>query len=89
MSGPSNNPEAAWVEHNVSQLLYFRSLSLRAKLEAIEGMAAVVRRLQKMALQENVWVKVAHFLLKTEEACRSGPSGADIPRHVIHTHDVG
>jgi hypothetical protein len=35
-----------WEDHNLSQLRYFRSLSLREKLEALEGMADVVRRLQ-------------------------------------------
>ena len=48
-----NDPESpflpeitGWEEHNLSQLRYFRSLSLREKLEAVEGMADVVRRFQ-------------------------------------------
>ncbi len=39
---------SAWLEHNLSQLRYFRSLSLRAKLEAVQGMADVVRRFRQM-----------------------------------------
>ena len=39
---------SAWSEHNLSQLKYFRSLSLREKLEVVQGMADVVRRFQKM-----------------------------------------
>jgi len=42
------DPNAAWIEHNLSQLRYFRSLSLRAKLEAVQGMADVVRRFRQM-----------------------------------------
>lgn len=40
-----------WDEHNLSQLRYFRSLSLRAKLGAVEGMADVVRHFQSMRNQ--------------------------------------
>ena len=29
--------DAAWAQHNLSQLRYFRALSLRARLEAVEG----------------------------------------------------
>ncbi len=39
---------AARLEHNLSQLHYFRSLSLRAKLEAVQGMADVVRRFRQL-----------------------------------------
>lgn len=38
----------AWEEHNLSQLRYFRSLSLREKMEAVEGMADVLRRFEEM-----------------------------------------
>ena len=38
----------AWEEHNLSQLRHFQSLSLRAKMKAVQGMADVVRRLQQM-----------------------------------------
>lgn len=41
-----------WREHNLSQLLYFRSLSLREKLEAVEGMAEIVRLLERMRAKE-------------------------------------
>jgi hypothetical protein len=43
--------ERGWDEHNLSQLRYFRSLSLREKLQAVEGMADVVRRLQQIRAQ--------------------------------------
>lgn len=39
--------EEAWREHNLSQLRYFRSLSLREKFLALEGMADVIRRLEE------------------------------------------
>lgn len=40
--------QRAWEEHNLSQLRYFRSLSLREKMEAVEGMADVLRRFEEM-----------------------------------------
>lgn len=43
-----NPGQAAWEAHNVSQLAYFRSLSLREKMHAVQGMADVVRRLDEM-----------------------------------------
>ncbi len=39
---------AAWEAHNISQLVYFRSLSLREKMQAVQGMADVVRRFEEM-----------------------------------------
>ena len=48
---PAPRPESeqlAWKEHSVSQLRYFRSLSLREKMEAVQGMADVVRRFGEM-----------------------------------------
>ncbi len=45
---PSKGSDAAWIEHNISQLRYFNSLSLRQKLEAVEGMADVVRHFRQM-----------------------------------------
>ncbi len=44
--------DEAWRAHNLSQLLYFRSLSLREKFEAVEGMAEVVRLLERMRAEE-------------------------------------
>jgi hypothetical protein len=38
----------AWETHNVSQLVYFRSLSLSEKMQAVQGMADVVRRFEEM-----------------------------------------
>ena len=40
------NEDDAWREHNLSQLRYFRSLSLREKLLSLEGMAEIVRLLE-------------------------------------------
>lgn len=40
--------QAAWEAHNISQLVYFRSLSLREKMQAVQGMADVVRRFEEM-----------------------------------------
>lgn len=40
--------DLAWREHNLSQLRYFRSLTLRKKLEAVQGMADVIRRFAEM-----------------------------------------
>lgn len=55
----------AWQAHNLSQLMYFRSLSLRAKLEAVEGMAEVVRLLERMRARER------------EHSSTDGPRAAD------------
>lgn len=41
----SENWEADWEGDRRFKLRYFRSLSMREKLEAIEGMAEIVRRL--------------------------------------------
>lgn len=40
-----------WDEHNLAQLRYFRLLPLREKLQAVEGMADVVRRFQQIRAQ--------------------------------------
>ena len=48
-SGP--DPDAvkrSWQKHNLEHFLYFRSLSLYTKLEAVEGMADMVRRFQEL-----------------------------------------
>ena len=45
------DPEGAWREHQLAQLRYFRSLTLRAKMEAVQGMADVVRRFEEMRRQ--------------------------------------
>ena len=39
---------AAWEAHNISQLVYFSSLSLREKMQAVQGLADVVRRFEEM-----------------------------------------
>jgi hypothetical protein len=44
----SETQHKAWVEHNLSQLAYFQSLSLREKMHAVQGMADVVRRFDEM-----------------------------------------
>ena len=40
--------EAAWKEHNLVQLRYFRSLSLRNKMTAIEELCKIEQRFQQM-----------------------------------------
>jgi hypothetical protein len=45
---PGEAVKAAWGRHNLEQLLYFRSLSLRQKLQAVEGMCDVARRFEQM-----------------------------------------
>ena len=48
---PSQTDDArkvAWDRHNLDQLLYFRALSLRQKLLAVEGMCDVARRFEQM-----------------------------------------
>ena len=52
-SDKSDEQELAWREHNLSQLRYFKSLSLRSKLEAVEGMADVIRRFDEMRRNGN------------------------------------
>ena len=44
----TGSEQAAWEAHNISQLVYFRSLSLREKIQAVQGMADVVRRFEEM-----------------------------------------
>jgi hypothetical protein len=52
----SRRERAAWRAHNLLQPLYFRSLSLREKLEAVEGMAEVGRLLERMRAAEKTKV---------------------------------
>jgi len=53
MTDPIKAPDvdSAWREHSLSQLRYFRSLSLRARMEAVQGMADVIRRFEEMRRQ--------------------------------------
>ncbi|MFN0314851.1 MAG: hypothetical protein ACKVQA_07430 [Burkholderiales bacterium] len=48
---PPKADRLGWDEHELSQLRYFRSLSLSEKLKAVEGMADVVRHFQYMRSQ--------------------------------------
>jgi hypothetical protein len=50
MTTDTGNPQDldAWAQHNLSQLRYFRSLSLREKFQAVEGMADIWRQLEQM-----------------------------------------
>ncbi len=43
----------AWQKHNQEHFLYFRTLSLYTKLEAVEGMADTVRRFQDLRDRRN------------------------------------
>jgi hypothetical protein len=47
-SGDRTPQERSWEEHNLSQLRHFRSLSLREKMEAVQGMADVLQRFEEM-----------------------------------------
>lgn len=44
----------AWHKHNLEHFRYFRSLSLRTKLEAVQGMADIVRRFQELHAQRKL-----------------------------------
>ena len=48
MDKPDHSAADAWERHNRSQLRYFRSLSVRQKMEAVEGMADLVRHFERM-----------------------------------------
>lgn len=65
--------EPGWEEHNLSQLKYFRSLTLRQKLEAVEGMADVVRRFQQMRAEGG-------FTKASQKADATGPAAASTVR---------
>ncbi len=45
------NKQAAWSAHECEQLRHFQSLSLRQKMEAVQGMADVLRRFKDMRRQ--------------------------------------
>lgn len=51
---PDKKTQEAWREHELSQLKYFNSLSLRAKLQAVEGMADVVRRFEQLRAEGKI-----------------------------------
>ncbi|MCH8261804.1 MAG: hypothetical protein IIA77_01970 [Proteobacteria bacterium] len=38
----------AWHKHDLENFQYFRSLDIRTKFSAVEGMADTVRKLQKL-----------------------------------------
>jgi hypothetical protein len=48
----NDKEQIAWREHNLSQLRYFKSLSLREKIQALENMAAVVQRFEQMRVEK-------------------------------------
>ena len=50
----SESIKRAWNKHNLEHFRYFRSLSLRTKLEAVEGMADIVRRFQELSTQRKI-----------------------------------
>jgi hypothetical protein len=52
--GFDKKTQEAWREHELSQLKYFNSLSLRAKLQAVEGMADVVRRFRQLRAEGKI-----------------------------------
>jgi hypothetical protein len=48
MNKPDEDAPDAWARHERSQALYFRSLSLQDKMEAVEAMADLVRHFEKI-----------------------------------------
>ena len=44
MNKPDSDVADPWAQHERSQALYFRSLSLQEKMEAVEAMADLVRQ---------------------------------------------
>jgi hypothetical protein len=48
MSKSDTRVADGWTRHERSQGLYFKSLSLREKMEAVEAMADLVRHFEKM-----------------------------------------
>lgn len=48
MNKPDRDALDAWARHERSQALYFRSLSLQEKMEAVEAMADLIRHFEKM-----------------------------------------
>lgn len=48
MNKPDRDVPDAWAQHERSQALYFRSLSLQEKMEAVEAMADLVRHFEKI-----------------------------------------
>ena len=68
------NPEqAAWEAHNISQLVYFNSLSLREKMHAVQGMADVVRRFEEMRAGGEFYVLVDGRRADSASALQPGP----------------
>lgn len=48
MDKPDSDVADPWTQHERSQAVYFRSLSLQEKMEAVEAMADLVRHFEKM-----------------------------------------
>jgi hypothetical protein len=44
----NDRERTAWEQHNLSQLRYFRSLSLRGKMQAIENLCRIAQRFKQM-----------------------------------------
>ena len=51
MTEPDRDTAAAWERHALSQLMYFRSLSLRQKMESVEAMADLIRHFERIRSQ--------------------------------------
>lgn len=66
-----------WHEHEISQLRQFRALSLREKMEAVQGMADVVRRFQQMRREGSFHVAPQAYESRGEreaEVAREAPT---------------
>lgn len=65
--------ERSWEEHNLSQLRHFRSLSLHEKMEAVQGMADVLRHFADMRAR-------GLFTSADGTDAKSTPNGHEMPR---------
>jgi hypothetical protein len=56
----TSDTATSWAKHNLEQLRIFRALSLRAKLEAVQGMADVVRHLSALRAAGKLYASEVH-----------------------------
>ncbi|MCC7530996.1 MAG: hypothetical protein IT342_20925 [Candidatus Melainabacteria bacterium] len=64
----------AWQEHALAHMLRFRALSLRSKMEAVEGMANLLRRFEQMRKSGAFKTYQAEYSKKrNDEECQNPP----------------
>lgn len=68
-----HSEDRLWEEHNLSQLRHFRSLSLQEKMEAVQGMADVLRHFSDMRAR-------GLFASAGDAGAKSTPSAHETPR---------